>query len=126
MYCWYKTSFVDKTIISNANFNRDTPKFSVRSYEETADRDAFDAGIKSITDNRGDDLMPHFIYCGMHYFWDDEDKLRTTLLNKMRNSGIQTAMLTMLNMWRCNLVTKETVKQAYDGKLKNEINWNWI
>ena len=70
--------------------------------------------------------MPHFIYCGMHYFWDDEDKLRTTLLNKMRNSGIQTAMLTMLNMWRRNLVTKETVQKAYDGKLKDEINWSWI
>ena len=87
------------------------------------DKNIFDAGVSIISDNGDDDLIPHFIYCGMHYFWEGEDQLRTTLLNKMKNSGIRTAILTMLNMWRRNLVTKETVQQAYDGKLKDEIGW---
>ena len=29
----------------------------------------------------------------------------------------------MLNMWRINLVTKEKVKKAYKGELKNEKGW---
>ena len=88
------------------------------------DKNVFESGFKIISDYGEAHLMPHFIYCGMHYFWNDEDQLRSMLLDKMKNYGIRTVMLTMLNMWRHNLVTKETVKQAYDGKLKDKIGWN--
>lgn len=87
------------------------------------DKNVFDSGFRIISDYGEDNFMPHFIYCGMHYFWDDEDQLRSTFLDKMKNYGIRTAILTMLNMWRGNLVTKETVKNAYDGKLKDNIFW---
>ena len=86
------------------------------------DKNVFDSGFRIISDYGEDNFMPHFIYCGMHYFWDDEDQLRSTFLDKMKNYGIRTAILTMLNMWRGNLVTKETVKNAYDGKLKDNTN----
>ena len=66
--------------------------------------------------------MPHFIYCGNHYFW--EDKLEEIILTKMRIYGIQSSILTMLDMARLNLVTKETVKKAAEGKLKNYEDWN--
>ena len=87
------------------------------------DKIVFESGFKIISDYGETHLMPHLIYCGMHYFWDGKDQLRRTFLDKMKNYGIRTAILTMLNMWRCNLVTKETVQQAYDGKLKDEIDW---
>ena len=69
--------------------------------------------------------MPHFIYCGSHYLWDKEsrNRLREILMTKMRKYGIQYAILTMLFMWRWKLITKEKVKQAYEGKLKNEEDW---
>ena len=46
-------------------------------------------------------------------------------LTKMKSYEIQTALLTQLAMWRCNLVTKETVKKAYKGTMKNHENWEY-
>ena len=88
------------------------------------DLDMFDAGVKSISDFGDDDLMPHFIYCGFHYFsWEQIKKLKEIILTKMRKYGIQSSILTMLRMWRYNLVTKEKVKKAYKGELKNDEDW---
>ena len=84
--------------------------------------DVFDAGVKSISDFGKDDLMPHFIYCGYYYYYHQE-KLKEMILTKMRKYGIQSSILTMLGMERLSLVTKETVKKAAEGKLKNDPNW---
>ena len=92
------------------------------------DLEVFDAGIKSVTEfgsDFGSDLMLHFIYCGYHYLWAESfNRLKEILLRKMRKYGIQAAILTMLDMQRWKLVTKERVKQAYEGKLKNEEEWD--
>ena len=89
------------------------------------DLDIFDAGVKSISDFGDDDLMPHFIYCGIHYFSSQEqiEKLKKIILTKMRKYGIQSSILTRLSMWRRDLVTKETVKKAVEGKMKNDEYW---
>ena len=57
------------------------------------DKKVFESGFKIISDYGEPHLMPHFIYCGMHYFWDGEDQLRRTFLDKMKNYGIRTAMV---------------------------------
>ena len=90
------------------------------------DLEVFDAGVESVSEFQNDDLVPHFIYCGIHY-WTKElfDRLKEILLIKMRKNGIQTAILTTLCMHRWKLVTKEKVKQAYEGKLKNEQEWKF-
>ena len=69
--------------------------------------------------------MPHFIYCGLNYFNSMEqiEKLKGIILTKMRKYGIQSSILTMLWMQRQNLVTKEKVKKAAEGKLQNEPGW---
>ena len=41
----------------------------------------------------------------------------------MRKYGIHSARLTIIGMARWNLVTKEKMKQAYKGELKNERGW---
>ena len=97
----------------------------VRSTKEINDLDIFDAGVKSIFDFGKDDLMPHFIYCGLNYFnsMEQMEKLKGIILTKMRKYGIQSSILTMLWMQRQNLVTKEKVKKAAEGKLQNEPGW---
>ena len=88
------------------------------------DLEIFDGGVKSISDFGKDDLMPHFIYCGDYYLYGEQiKKLKEIILTKMRKYGIQLSILTMLSMMRMNLVTKETVKKAYKGELKNEQDW---
>ena len=93
--------------------------------KEKNDLEVFDAGVKSVSEFGNDDLMPHFIYCGYHYGCTEKsiNRLREIFLEKMRKYGIQSAILTVLYMWRWKLVTKEKVKQAYEGKLKNEKDW---
>ena len=69
--------------------------------------------------------MPHFIYCGYYYFYieQQEKTLIEIILTKMRKYKIQSSILTMLMMVRSNLVTKEKVKKAYEGKLKDDVDW---
>ena len=76
-----------------------------------------------MSDYREDDLIPHFIYCGWHYnLRKHEVKFIDMIRKKMRKYEIQSSILTMLLMQRMNLVTKEKVKKAYEGKLKNYQN----
>ena len=100
-------------------------KFCIRSKKETNDLDIFDAGVKSISDFGKDDLM-HFIYCGYHYLRSvRREKLKEIILTKMRKYGIESSILTMLYMVRWKLVTKEKVKKAAEGKLKNDADWKY-
>ena len=89
------------------------------------DGEVIDVGVKSIVDFGKDDLVPHFIYCGLQYNSgsDSDEWFRKIFLTKMRSYEIRYAILTKLNMFRDSLVTKETVKKAYLGKLKNDVNW---
>ena len=54
-----------------------------------------------------------------------KETLKEIILTKMRKYEIQSSILTMLDMGRLYLVTKETVKKAYEGKLKNEPKSFW-
>ena len=91
------------------------------------DRKLIDTGVKSILDFGKDDLVPHFIYCGLHYNWNpaSQNRLEKIFLAIMKRYEIQYAILTQLGMYRRKLVTKETVKKAYKGKLKNQQVWNY-
>ena len=91
--------------------------------KEINDLEVFDSGVKSVSEYGKDDLMPHFIYCGDHCWGESFHRLKEIFLTKMRKYGIQSAILTRLVMYRRKLVTKEKVKQAYEGKLKNEEEW---
>ena len=74
-----------------------------------------------MSDIAKDDLMPHFIYCYGKY-GPDVEQLKILLQSKMRKYGIQSAILTMLFMFRKNLITKEKAKAIAiiaDGNLKN-------
>ena len=70
--------------------------------------------------------MPHFIYCyGEHFYYSDAqfEKLKEIILRKMREYGIPSSILTMLNMERRYLITQEKSKEAAEGKLKNDPDW---
>ena len=74
-----------------------------------------------MSDIAKDDLMPHFIYCYGKY-GPDVEQLKILLQSKMRKYGIQSAILTMLFMFRRSLITKEKAKAIAiiaDGNLKN-------
>ena len=95
-----------------------------------------DDAVKTISDFQQDNVITHFIYCGLltnllteivppgvDFGRFSRHDLEEIFRSKMKTYGIKSAILTMLNMWRNELVTKETVKQAYEGKLKNDVLW---
>ena len=98
----------------------------MRFFKEIYDIDVIDTGVKSILDHGKDDLLPHFIYSGYYLFNTDELKFREILLTKMKNYGIQSAVLTQLGMLRFKLITKETVKKAYKGTMKDDEDWKYF
>ena len=89
---------------------------------ELNDTEVIDAGVKSMSDFSKKGLVPHFIYCGYHYSYTNEriSRLRNIFLTKMRSYKIQSGILTMLNMYRGKLITKEKMKKAYHGKWKSK------
>ena len=94
--------------------------------KETNDANIINTGVKSILDFGKDDSVPHFIYAGYHYLStvaENSTWLQKMLLTEMKSNGLQYAILTLLYMSRWNLITKETVKKAYQGKLKNDKVW---
>ena len=99
----------------------------LRSTKEQNDVDILDAGVKSVFDFGKDELMPHFVYCGNYYLLEEKRmlKLREIILTKMRKYGVQSSIVTMMWMIRWNLVTKEKVKKAAEGKLKNDQDWEY-
>ena len=107
---------------------------TMRFIKEINDIDVIDTGVKSILDNGKDDFLPHFIYSGDYYLAESvheseheseyESRFREMFLAKMKYYGIPSAVLTKLVMCRFKLVTKETVKKAYKGEMKNDKDWN--
>ena len=74
-----------------------------------------------MVDFGANDMMSHFIYCDSYGF--GFEILKEIILETMRKYGIQSSILTMLHMYRRNLITKEKSKQAAEGKLKNDPDW---
>ena len=81
-----------------------------------------------------DELVPHFIYSGEYYNWSSRvqkfsmktsfnENFKEMFLTKMEKFGIKSSILTMLGMFRRNLITNEKAKDASEGKLKNEAGW---
>ena len=70
-----------------------------------------------------DELVPHFIYSGQYYNLLREKNFKEMFLTKMEEYGIKSSILTMLYMYRRNLITKEKAKAASEGKLKNDEDW---
>ena len=73
-----------------------------------------------------DGMAPHFVYAGSYYRSDRLEHFKEMFLMAMKKNKIKSAMLTMLAMWQIKLVNEEKAKEAWDGKLKNDVAWGEI
>ena len=67
-------------------------------------------------------MTPHFIYSSNNYYLNYE-KFLEMFRAKMEEYGIPSLVLTTLAMFRRYIISKETHKEAYAGKLKNNLRW---
>ena len=88
----------------------------------------FDAGIEKFAEYAAYDFQTHFVYAGNYYFYN-EPSLASILTDRIREfslSGRTTQienclmqpLLTMLSMWRMQLITKEKMESFCKGELK--------
>ena len=93
----------------------------MRFLKETNEAVVIENIVKSMS-NLGKNMIPHFIYCGSYFNWKQYlTKIREKLLKFMKQYGIQSCFLTALVMTRRHLITKEKMKQAYKGELKDTL-----
>ena len=96
-------------------------RFSLRSITVKNDSDIINAGFKCFAEfDVGDDLIPHFVICPgtITGFVMTNKKFVMTYFKeifrpKMRENGVRSAIVTILNLSRYRLTTKEEVKQKY-------------
>ena len=113
LYCrWMKFNYT--TIVCSFTFEKST--------KEQKFQDSTDDGVKTMLNFGNDDMITHFIYCfgdnfsvGLHM-----ENLKEIILSGMKKYGMKSSILTGLDMWRRNLITKEKFKAAYEGKLTND------
>ena len=96
-----------------------------RKYKE--EKEQFDSkivntAIQKAAENQSTGIQSFFIYAGYDYQYSTH-VLKSLVLEGMRRYGLQSAMLTMICMWRSHLVTKEQMEDYYKGKKVNDIGW---
>ena len=97
--------------------------FILESIKEKQFQDTIDDGIKIMLKFHNDDIIPQFFYCFNDYYSYSTEELEILVLARMKTYGLKSSILTGLDMWRLNLITKEKSKAAYEQKLKNDKNW---
>ena len=68
-------------------------------------------------------LETHFVFAS-HYYHFREDTIRSFILDGMKKYKIKSVMVTIIDMWRSNLITKEKMEDFCKGKEseKNSVN----
>ena len=64
--------------------------------------------------NKTEDLEIHFVYAGDYYY--DDEQLISIILKGMEKYKIESVMVTTLDMWRWNLITKEKMMDFCKGE----------
>ena len=78
--------------------------------------EVIDSAFKKIADSRRKDLEIHFVCAGCRYYGLTEDRLRALLLKGMKKGKIPKVMVTIIEMKRWSVITKERVKSFCLGK----------
>ena len=81
---------------------------------ERFDLVVFDAAVKHAA-VANHNLEPHFIYAG-EFYQEFLKHMEAMFHSRMSIHKIQSALITLVNMQRWDIVTKETMIQGYKGR----------
>ena len=84
--------------------------------KEPFDKEVINSALQNISENLAKELKIHFVYAGYYYFYN-EDKLRSIILNGMKKHKIKTVMLTRIYLERIHLITKEKMESYCKGEM---------
>ena len=67
----------------------------------------------------------HFVYAGDYYYsFGNEERFKTLILKGMQKYKIKKVMVTRIDMWRDQLITKEKMEKFCKGKEDEKISVN--
>ena len=81
------------------------------------DKQQIDSAFRKLVEGISKDTEIHFVYAGGYYYLY-EDQLRSFILDGMKKYGIKTVMVTNINMWRENIITKERMEEILSNQHK--------
>ena len=110
VYCFHKFSH---------NYERNYEGFKLgrkeQGMKEHFDKKVIDSAFQKITKNKVKKLKIHIVYAGPYYFSWLEERLRSIILEEMKIYKIKFLMVTMIDMERCELITKEAMEKYCNG-----------
>ena len=83
-----------------------------------------DSAMKNIANSKRKNMEIHFICAGCHYYVHFDDLLKLFILERMKRYNIKAVMVTILEMDRWTLTTKECVKKYCLGNGDEKISVN--
>ena len=69
---------------------------------------------QTLGQNQTNNLRIHFVFAS-HYYYFNENKLRSFILAGLKKYKIRSVMVTIIGMWRLNLITKEAMESYCKG-----------
>ena len=83
--------------------------------KEHFDKKVIHSALRRNSKYHAEELKTHFVYAGQYYWFEKNDyRLRLFILNEMKKYKQKSAMLTIILMWRWNLITKERMESYCD------------
>ena len=78
--------------------------------------DLIHSAFSKVAENRADDLKIHFVYAGSHYGMSGINDIESFILKGMKIHKIESVILTMVDIRRKELITKEKMETYCTGK----------
>ena len=82
---------------------------------EHFDKEVINSTLQKISENETKELEIHFVYAG-DYYYVNEDKLRSIILEEMKKYKIKFVMVTSINLRRWELISKEVMESYCKGE----------
>ena len=97
------------------------------SLKEPFDEEIIDSALLKISESEANELKTHFVYAGWYYCHRSSKRYRihrSFILKGMKKYKINSVMVTMMEMMRWNLITKEEMENYCKGKwhVKDSVN----
>ena len=82
---------------------------------EHFDKEVINSTLQKNSENETKELEIHFVYAG-DYYYVNEDKLRSIILEEMKKYKIKFVMVTSINLRRWELISKEVMESYCKGE----------
>ena len=85
-----------------------------KSTKEQSDKKVIHSVLRKNSENELKEMKTHFVYAGYHYSYGD--RLKSFILEGIKECKIESVMVTSLYMRKFNLIRKETMEKYFNGE----------